>query len=183
MSPIGSFAIIILFGASLVFSTGEDCIFTDSITNEYKLDLSSLMGEDLTYCWPSCSTKYNYTVCANNLSCDQQDPQQESMVSIGRYFHPPLSGCNGIANFDKPLQSPKYYPAQGNTRYEHWEIVYEGMECIADNGSETTYYTWVEWWCWPYEPTEIIAARVAGPDCGNLVVIRSPLVCTNNTTN
>lgn len=163
----------------ICFTKDQDCIFTDSVTNEYKLDLSSLSGKEISYPLSGGET-YNYTICANDLLCDQETLKRgdEAMVSIARYQNWGQPRCDGIGFFNETI-SPRY---NNFGTSEFWEFGYEGLKCIEFNGKETVYYTLVIWSCNPNQQADIVEAQAFGTSaCSFLVIIDSYFACTNNT--
>ena len=97
---------------SVSCQSAHDCIFTDSHSNNIKLNLSSLYGEVLNFVDIKTKSNMSYAICQNKLSCYNALSQQTMNVSIGEYFKIPDSSiinCDWLQIFNNTdIQQPSY---------------------------------------------------------------------------
>eukprot|EP01083_Nonionella_stella_P079012 216548_1 len=167
---ITSLLLVASFMCIPIFS--DDCIFLDSISHQYKLDLSPIANKELKWYEGSSNSannwyNYSYSVCANDLYCVPKF-QSPAHVMISQYAAH-LGECYWLAQWDNGRKQPTYDPRQ-----QLWTFEYTGMPCDSDFKPERN--TTVHWHCnatVEYEISRLIQTSA----CEYLVFIESKYAC------
>ena len=130
---------LLLLYAIPSISQSNECIFIDTTTNEYKLDLSSLINTELFY-YDGSTYNYTYTVCSNSLDCEPENAPS-AIVSLKQgepYDIEHDQDCWWLAQWDNGKVQPTY-----NSTTQVWSFMYQGMSCHDGPIRNTT----INWHC------------------------------------